>query len=112
MTTHISDSLGYFKLQLINNESWICGYCSHMVSSDRGYKIGVESDGSGPQQGGIYICPSCRCPTFFPPSGTPRPQAPFGRPISHLPKDIETIYEEARRCTAEKCYTSFIKKCV
>jgi len=102
----------YRSLQLIENKSWVCGYCSHKVSSDRGYKIGVHQDGSGQQLGGIYICPNCKGATFFFPfNDRVYPSSAFGNPVSHLPEEIESIYEEARRCTSTHCYTAAVLIC-
>lgn len=102
----------YHGLQRIENKSWVCGYCSHKVSSDVGYKIGESSSGAGQQLGGIYICPNCKGPTFsFSSSNLVYPSSAFGSSISHLPKDVESIYEEARRCTSTHCYTAAVLSC-
>jgi Domain of unknown function (DUF4145) len=102
----------YYILQRVENKTWVCGYCSHKISSDRGYKIGLHKDGSGSQVGGIYICPNCNGATFFfPYSGRVYPSSAFGNSISHLPQEIEFIYEEARRCTSSRCYTAAVLIC-
>ena len=104
-------SVNYRQLQEIDNKSWICGYCTHKVASDRGYRIGPHSDGSGSQIGGVYICPNCGAPTFFSPQGDVLPSPAYGNAIEHLPLDIEVAYEEARRCTSQNCHTAAVLLC-
>jgi hypothetical protein len=104
-------SANYHGLQYVENKSWICGYCSRTVSSDRGYKIGNHQDASGVQVGGIYICPNCRGPAFFPPTGGVYPSPAFGTPVLHLPENVEAVYEEARRSVGVACYTGAVLLC-
>ncbi len=98
-------------IQQVQNHRWVCGYCSHKVSSDRGYKIGVHQDGSGPQVGGIYICPSCHGPSFAAPDKSFHPSAPLGSPIAHLPPNVDALYDEARRCSSQRCFTAAVLLC-
>lgn len=106
-----TQDINYWKPHVILNKKWKCGYCSYAVSSDRGYEIGSCPDGSGTQIGGIYICPNCGAPTFFSPQGDVLPSPSFGNPVEHLPMDIEAVYEEARRCTSQNCYTAAVLIC-
>jgi hypothetical protein len=106
-----SSESGYRHLQDIENRSFICGFCGHKVSSDRGYKIGQYQDGSGDQIGGVYICPNCNGPTFFSPDGEKFPGNAFGEGVDDVPDDLNTLYEEARKCTAENCHTAAVLLC-
>jgi hypothetical protein len=102
----------YYALQNLKNKAWTCGYCSHKVSSDRGYSINERPiNGQMKQSGGIYICPNCQGASFCPSSSSTYPSPAFGRPISHLPEEIESVYEEARRCTSTNCYTAAVLIC-
>lgn len=112
MTTPFFESpAAYRNLQEIENRSFVCGFCGDKVSSDRGYKIGELQDGSGDQIGGVYICPNCSGPTFFSPDGEKFPGNAFGERVDDVPEDLNALYEEARKCTAENCHTAAVLLC-
>ncbi|MDZ8024294.1 MAG: DUF4145 domain-containing protein [Nostoc sp. DedQUE11] len=48
---------------------------------------------------------------FFPFKDSVYPSYPFGNLVLHLPKDIEAIYEEARKCTSTYCYSAAVLIC-
>jgi len=101
----------YYNLQEIENRSFVCGFCGDKVSSDRGYKIGQNRNGSGDQIGGVYICPNCNGPTFFSPRGGKFPGNAFGEGVNDVPENLNALYEEARKCTAENCHTAAVLLC-
>ncbi|CAH6820485.1 conserved hypothetical protein [Vibrio chagasii] len=103
--------MGWSQIQRIADKSYRCGYCGDQVSSDRGYKIGEYGDGSGYQRGGIYICTRCCGPTFFNVDGFRSPAISFGNTVSHVPTELNALYEEARRCTSQGCYTAAVLLC-
>lgn len=103
--------VGYKGIQTIDNISFICGFCSHKVASDRGFKIGFSKDGSGLQNGGIYVCPNCNGPTFAAPNGNKYPSPAFGEPVPNVPADLSALYEEARRSTSANCHTGAVLLC-
>lgn len=73
----------------IQAKSYKCGYCSREVSSSVGYSRETSVV--------IAICPQCDQPTYF----NFRKQVPEPMPgatISHVPKDVENLYDEARKC--------------
>ncbi len=102
---------GWCQIQALENAQFTCGYCGYKVSSDRGYKIGHNKDGSGAQAGGVFICPNCFGPTFIDIQGDKFPGHSFGNKISHLPADINDLYEEARICTSQNCFTATVMIC-
>jgi hypothetical protein len=102
---------GWRSTQAITNQGYVCGYCNHRVSTDRGYKLGDNSDGSGSEVGGLYICPNCQGPTFFAPDGRRYPKPAFGEPVDKLPEELDALYEEARRCTSQQCHTAAVLLC-
>jgi Domain of unknown function (DUF4145) len=104
-------SANWIQLQNLPNRAFVCGFCNTHVASIRGYKLGRLGDGSGPQVGGVYICPNCGGAAFFDPEGEQHPGAAFGNPVEHVPADLTSIYDEARRCTAESCYTAAVLLC-
>ena len=99
--------------QLLNlpNKSFVCGYCNTSVSSIVGMKLGQNSDGSGPQIGGCYICPNCGAPSFFAPNGKRYPTPALGNSVQHVPTDLDALYGEARRATSQSCYTAAVLVC-
>ena len=99
------------QLQDLPNASFICGFCNTTVSSVKGYKLGHHGDSSGPQIGALHICPNCGGPTFFAPDGRHFPSPALGNSVKHLPSDLEALYEEARRCSSQNCFTASVLLC-
>ena len=97
--------------QKIENRTFNCGFCGKNVASDRGYKIGENKQGSGNQRGGIYICPNCNGPNFNDLQNNWHPGHPFGRNVENVPRELNDLYEEARRCHKENCFTASVLLC-
>ena len=77
-----------------------------------GYPVCRHGDASGEQVGGVYICSNCGGPTLFTPwTGEQLPGHPMGHPVKHLPEELEALYEEARECTSNHCYTAAVMVC-
>lgn len=88
----------------LENKVFVCGYCGTKVSSDKGYK----DDSSNHK---IWICP-CGKPTYFDMGGIQYPGFPFGNKINNIPsKEVEQLYEEARRCTSASAFTATVLSC-
>lgn len=102
---------GWIDLRYIKSTSYRCGYCNMLVSSDRGYPLAKFPDGTGEQVGGNYICPNCNRTTFITPYNCQIPPPVMGNQVDHLPQDLELLYEEARRCTGQECYTGAVLLC-
>ncbi|TDN83508.1 uncharacterized protein DUF4145 [Salegentibacter sp. 24] len=99
------------QYQTISNKSFSCGFCGERVASDRGYKIGRGRDGSGDQIGGIYICPNCQGPNFIDLNDIWHPGQLFGRSVKNVPDELNELYEEARKCHKENCFTASVLLC-
>lgn len=81
-----------------------CSYCDKEVGSNRGY---CTTDASQ----GIWLCPRGH-PTFFDPKGNQYPSPVFGRSVDNIPaKEVNDLYEEARRCMSVRAYTSAVLAC-
>ena len=104
-------SANWRGLQDLPNVAFTCGYCNVNVSSVKGYKLGQHGDGSGKQIGGIYICPNCGGPVFLTPQRNQYPSPSLGNSVNFVPDDLNELYEEARRCTGENCYTAAVLLC-
>jgi hypothetical protein len=68
-------------------------------------------DGSGSQIGAVYICPNCGGPIFVAPDGRYYPSPALGNTGRHVPADLNALYEEARRCSSQNCYTAAVLLC-
>lgn len=107
----LTGNSGWYSKQTLAAKKFKCGYCGNKVSSERGYKIGEHSDGSGQHKGGIYLCPECDGPIFFTLDNVQIPGAAVGNEISYLPVDLEKIYNEARKCISQNCFTAAVLLC-
>lgn len=90
--------------------SYLCGFCNDKVSSDKGYKINNFSDGSGNtfHYKGIYICPSCKGPTFFDFNERQFPGKMIGNFVEEVPPQIASLYTEARNSFSGGAYTGTV----
>jgi hypothetical protein len=96
--------MAWQQLTQLPPRTFICGYCSNQVGSDKG--IATQNT----PQGFIYICPICDKPSFF--GGTIRsPGAPYGNAVDHVPASVNTLYNEARTCFAASAYTAAVLLC-
>ena len=103
---------GWQQPQTLENKAFICGFCNRTVASERGYLINEHNiDRPFLRKGGIYICPNCENPVFHAPGGRQYPSPPFGSPVPHVPKELNDLYKEARRCTSENCFTAAVLLC-
>jgi len=74
------------------------------VASDRGYS-------SEYAELTIYICPHCSRPSYFE-QDKQHPSVTFGNQVNGLPsKEIESLYNEARKCTSVQAYTAAVLAC-
>src|SRR5690606_25118352 len=81
-----------------------CGFCGNTVATDKGFFSKNDS------RFRLYICPHCDRPTFFD-SRNQVPGVAPGRDVSHVPKALEAVYNEARRCVSIGAYTSSVLSC-
>jgi hypothetical protein len=91
------------------NKTYVCGFCSDKVSSNIGYWLAAH--GALEHHAGIRICPNCGGPTFFTNENQQIPAASLGNTVTHVPTDLNALYEEARRCTTTTCYTAAVLLC-
>lgn len=94
---------GWNGTNSIREKSYTCGFCHKLVGSDVGFFMN--------DQVAIYICPFCAEPTYFGPTGSQTPGVAFGSLVEHLPKDVASLYDEARRCMSVSAYTSAVLAC-
>jgi hypothetical protein len=88
----------------IESLSFTCGHCGKIVASNQGY---ASSDLHR-----IRVCPHCTKPSFFGPNNSSQiPSVAPGVEVGQLPKDIESLYREARNCVAISSYTAAVLTC-
>jgi hypothetical protein len=96
----------WHNLTNINNRVLDCGYCGRHVSSVIGTVLSA-----GSPLGFAYACTNCRGLNSFKSDGSQYPAPALGRPVEHVPPGLSELYEEARRCTSEACYTAAVLIC-
>lgn len=97
--------MAWQQISAIKPHQFNCGYCGYSVASDRGYYNNETHDR-------VYICPNCVKPSFFNEwDDTQTPGIAFGNAVDHLPKLIEELYQEARKCCSIGAYTSSVLAC-
>lgn len=80
----------------VTAHAYECPYCENQVASQKAF---FASEGHR-----IFLCPMCQEPTYFKDSDQ-IPGSSFGDNVSDLPADVESLYNEARRCMAVSSYT-------
>ncbi len=91
----------------VQSRKYTCGFCGNIVASAKGY---VTSDVINGQQGFVYVCPHCTGPSFILGENQIPGVAP-GNEVSHLPKDIESLYKEARQAVSVNANTAAVLAC-
>ncbi|MGA3171047.1 MAG: DUF4145 domain-containing protein [Chthoniobacteraceae bacterium] len=97
--------------QTLRPMTYVCGYCGLHVSSEKGYKI-IAGGNQVSQYGGVFICPRCEAPTYFPPQESRQVPGPsIGNRVNHVPASLNTLYEEARSCISNANSTACVLVC-
>jgi len=89
----------------LSGKSYVCGFCGRLVGPAFGYP--GEATRINPA---IYICTYCQKPTFC--YGEEQVPAPaYGNQVLHVPHEVSSLYEEARRCMSVSAYTAAVLAC-
>ncbi|WP_281979776.1 DUF4145 domain-containing protein [Tenacibaculum mesophilum] len=104
----------------VPSKEYKCGFCEREIASELGFaaigtvsanKYGRHESYEG-IKGSIYICYNCKYPTFFDEDNEQYPDTSFGNLIKHIKeKEVEDLYQEARRCMSSHSYTSTVMCC-
>lgn len=93
--------------------TYTCGYCGSRVTSERGMSLNTENRagymGNYASQG-VYICPNCKYPTFIY-EDMQVPGNNYGNSVDHVSKEVEDVYNEARKSFSVAAYTGSILLC-
>ncbi|AZZ76610.1 DUF4145 domain-containing protein [Pseudomonas sp. RU47] len=95
--------MSWVNIAGIVSKQFKCGFCNNTVASSRGYYSSENQH--------IYVCSHCSNPTYW---GNGKSQLPGilpGNNVAHLPKDLESLYDEARQCTAAGAFTGSVLLC-
>jgi len=103
--------MNWFEAKNGITRNFVCGYCGSDITSQLGYYATEYRDGRPIEVANIRICHKCGKPTFINSDGKTVPSATYGKNIEYLPKEIEELYNEARRCFSIDAYTSVIMCC-
>lgn len=91
-------------LEALRTLRFTCGHCGNRVSSDRGY-FALLPGSSSTQVARAYLCHDCNRLTLFDDEIKQVPASMLGRAIKKLPPDIESLYTEMRKASAENAYS-------
>src|SRR5688572_9592650 len=80
-----------------------CGFCDNIVSSNHGW----HTNHGDPSRFFIRVCPHCHRPTYTE-DHAQHPGVAFGETVAHLPDEVATIYDEARRCCSDDAFTGAV----
>ena len=82
-----------------------CAFCGKNVASI----IGCIDNHDSYRK--IIICPHCKEPTYFN-KGKQYPTPIFGKPLKHLPDEINQLFNEARKTMSVNAYTCVVIACI
>lgn len=91
----------------MNAKTYTCGYCSTFISSEKGWYGTLQG-----RQVFIYICPSCKGPSYFDAQDGQNPGATFGGKVEGIDDaSVESLYSESRKSFAAGAFTATVLAC-
>ena len=95
----------WHNLSTMQFKDYICGYCGSQITSNKGYRVNNSNEK-------IYVCHKCNCPTYFNYNDEQTPGYLYGKKFKvEIPKDINDLYEEARKCYSVGAYSAVSMCC-
>ncbi len=90
---------------ILDSKSFICWNCGEKIASQLAY---YTNDGLGRRHSHIYICHHCNAPVIVD-NANREVLAPLpGKEIKKLPRNINDVYEEVRKCMQSGSFTGAI----
>jgi len=92
---------------------YTCGYCGTDTTPSKGW----YTESTVATKGYVLICTNCNKPSFIVAKFkdgevlSTTPTAMMGKEVNGLPEDVAALYDEARRCTGTKSFTSAVLTC-
>ncbi|MBZ1511457.1 DUF4145 domain-containing protein [Leuconostoc mesenteroides] len=102
-----------WESKTIMDFTYTCGYCGSRVTSERGMSLNTKNrDGylGNYASQGVYICPNCKYPTFIY-EDMQVPGNNYGNSVDHVSKEVEDVYNEARKSFSVAAYTGSLLLC-
>lgn len=97
--------------QPISEAQYTCAHCGSLSASNLGWVFSHQQAGQAADyRYVIRICSYCKQPTYIR-SDARFPSPAYGEAVKHLPSDIESLYQQARDCTAANAYTPAVLAC-
>jgi len=94
------------NLQNVELKQYECGHCDTFVASH----VGLRFVNANATVASVYVCPNCLRVTFFE-GKVQQPGVAFGGRVEHISTDLDSLYQEARKCTSAGAYTAAILAC-
>lgn len=91
--------------------SFDCAYCGDRVNSTSGWQLISIATNKPGVRAAIRICPGCLGPNVFGSQDDRYPGIGFGSPVPGLPRDLDSLYEEARSSASAGAYTAAVLVC-
>ncbi len=101
--------LNWHEIETFESRDFICGHCGSPLASEHGWYAYNEAFNKIIAY--IYIYHKCTQPTYFGPGGKQIPGVVYGNPVHDVPDHVESLYEEARNCTASNATTAAVLCC-
>ena len=105
---------GWNGVEKLSPKEFTCYKCGNNICSNEGYRYGESVGGeyrSYEDMAYIYICHKCKSPTYFNEDDEQVPGSLYGDNILYLPKEVESVYDEARKCFSVNAFTSVVLCC-
>lgn len=93
------------NVDAVSAKQYRCGFCGYEVANDKGFQY--FSPGGG-VHGTVVLCPNCQRPTYFDEQERQYPGIVPGNAVAHLPKELESLYREARNCCGVSAFTASV----
>jgi hypothetical protein len=102
-------NLGWNHVGTAARAQYLCGYCGSNVGPNQSYQAHDQTTG---RVAYIFICPTCSNPTYIDPAGKQTPAPRLGAEVKGISDaGVQTLYNEARDCTAAGAYTAAVMVC-
>lgn len=90
------------SIPTVGTKRFICGHCGSSVSSDRAY---YATNNVSAKLASAYLCHDCNRLSLFDDDIVQVPAPMLGRTIEKLPTDIDKLYNEMRKASADGAYS-------
>lgn len=100
--------LDWSNIMTLGSRGFVCGHCGSPLASEHGW----AAQAGGKVVAYMYVCHFCTQPTYFSPDKKQIPGVAYGNPVHDIPdKSVESLYAEARNCTAANAFTAAVLCC-